>query len=85
MRSKRAEHSAEPKPDDAGQVSKRRTVPASEVGLSLTLSDYKPTTGYASWKCPLCELRFATYDLTTIGKNIALHTTTCTSAQGAKA
>ncbi len=38
MTPKRTDHSADPTPD-AGQTPKRKTIAASEVGLSLTISD----------------------------------------------
>ena len=38
MTTKRTDHSTDPKPD-AGQGPERKTIPASEVGLSLTISD----------------------------------------------
>ena len=38
MTAKPTDHSADPKPA-GGEVPKRKTIPASEVGLSLTLSD----------------------------------------------
>ena len=38
MTTNRTDHSTDPTPD-AGQAPKRKTIQASEVGLSLTLSD----------------------------------------------
>ena len=38
MTAKPTDHSADPKPA-GGEAPKRKTIPASEVGLSLTLSD----------------------------------------------
>ena len=38
MTTKRTDHSTDPKPG-AGQDSERKTIPASDVGLSLTLSE----------------------------------------------
>ena len=38
MTTKRTDHSTDPKPD-ADQAAKRKTILASDVGLSLTLSD----------------------------------------------
>ena len=38
MTTNRTDHSTDPKPD-AGHDTERKTIPASEVGLSLTLSE----------------------------------------------